>query len=82
MQHTDLQLLLAQTEKNYFETKLKLDRVSGEKQALMQENKSLEGDKDDLRHKLRQITEENVKIKERWVYFLGTWMCPQIKFNI
>ncbi|TKS73906.1 hypothetical protein D9C73_007987 [Collichthys lucidus] len=64
-EHTDLQLLLAQTEKNYFETKLKLDRVSGEKQALTQENKSLEEDKDDLRHKLRQITEENVKIKER-----------------
>ncbi|GAA6215344.1 myosin-9-like [Lates japonicus] len=63
-EHTDLQLLLAQTEKNYFETKLKLDRVSGEKQALLQENRSLEGDRDDLRHKLRQVTQENVKIKE------------------
>nr|XP_046250024.1 trichohyalin [Scatophagus argus] len=64
-EHTDLQLLLAQTEKNYFETKLKLDRVSGEKQVLLQENRSLEGDRDDLRHKLRHITEENVHIKER-----------------
>eukprot|EP00064_Thunnus_orientalis_P002925 superscaffoldBa00000229_g2933 len=63
-EHTDLQLLLAQREKSYFETKLKLDRVSGEKQALLQENRSLEGDRDDLRHKLRQITEENVQIKE------------------
>ncbi|XP_071313237.1 paramyosin [Trachinotus anak] len=63
-EHTDLQLLLAQTEKNYFETKLKLDRVSGEKQALLQENRSLEGDRDDLRHKLRQATQENVQIKE------------------
>ncbi|KAM7415142.1 hypothetical protein PAMA_019797 [Pampus argenteus] len=63
-EHTDVQLLLAQTEKSYFETKLKLDRVSGEKQALLQENKSLEGDRDDLRHKLRQITEENVQIKD------------------
>ncbi|XP_045893337.1 myosin-9 [Micropterus dolomieu] len=63
-EHTDMQVLLAQTEKSYFETKLKLDRVSGEKQALLQENRSLEGDRDDLRQKLRQITEENVQIKE------------------
>ncbi|XP_051237689.1 uncharacterized protein LOC127352901 [Dicentrarchus labrax] len=63
-EHTDLQLSLAQTEKSYFETKLKLDRVSGEKQALLQENRSLEGDRNDLRHKLRQITEENVQLKE------------------
>ncbi|XP_070686541.1 tropomyosin-2 [Pempheris klunzingeri] len=63
-EHTDLQLLLAQTEKSYFETKLKLDRVSGDKQALLQENSSLEGGRDELRHKLRKITEENVHIKE------------------
>ncbi|XP_074489794.1 uncharacterized protein LOC141766670 [Sebastes fasciatus] len=62
-EHTDLQLSVARTEKSYFETKLKLDRVSGEKQALLQENRSLEGDRDDLRHKLRQITDENVQIK-------------------
>lgn len=64
-QHTDVQLLLAQTEKNYFETKLKLDRVSGEKQALLQENRSLESDRDDLRQKLRQVTQENVQLKDR-----------------
>ncbi|KAG7222869.1 hypothetical protein INR49_016007 [Caranx melampygus] len=63
-EHTDVQLLLAQTEKNYFETKLKLDRVSGEKQALLQENRSLESDRDDLRHKLRQVTQENVQLKD------------------
>ncbi|KAI3370999.1 hypothetical protein L3Q82_023654 [Scortum barcoo] len=63
-EHADLQLLHAQTEKSFFEAKLKLDRVSGEKQALLQENRSLEGDRDELRHKLRLITEENVKIKE------------------
>ncbi|XP_060891967.1 GRIP1-associated protein 1 [Labrus mixtus] len=62
-EHTDMQLILAQTEKSYFETKLKLDRVSGEKQALLQENRSLEGDRDDLRNKLRRITEENVQLK-------------------
>lgn len=47
-----------------------MDRVSGEKQALLQENRNLEGDKDNLRHKLRQTTEENVKIKERWVHVI------------
>ncbi|KAK2842690.1 hypothetical protein Q5P01_012890 [Channa striata] len=63
-EHTDLQLLQAQTEKNYFETKLKLDRVTGEKQALLQETRILEGDRDDLRNRLRQVTQENVQIKE------------------
>lgn len=63
-EHKDLQLLQAQTEKNYFETKLKLDRVSGEKQALLQENKSLEQDRDQLRQKLRQTTDENAQLKE------------------
>ncbi|XP_035498082.1 coiled-coil domain-containing protein 88B isoform X2 [Scophthalmus maximus] len=62
--HTDLQLLLAQTERNYFETQLKLDRASGEKQALLQDNGSLKGDRDDLRHQLRQVTQENVQVKE------------------
>lgn len=75
LQHTDLQLLLAQTEKNYFETKLKLDRMSGEKQAALQENQSLERDRDDLRHKLRQIAEENAQIKERWVYRISQGKC-------
>ncbi|XP_041853001.1 golgin subfamily A member 4 [Melanotaenia boesemani] len=63
-EHTDLQLLLAQTEKSYFETKLKLDRVSGEKQALLQESKSLEGDRDELQLKLRQVTQENAQLRE------------------
>ncbi|XP_062317747.1 golgin subfamily A member 6-like protein 22 [Osmerus eperlanus] len=66
-EHTDVQLLLAKTEKNYFETKLKLDRVSGEKHTLLGENQSLEGERNELRHKLRQLTEENVKIKEKEV---------------
>ncbi len=81
LQHTDLQLLHAQTEKSYFEAKLKLERLCGEKQALLQENKSLEGDRDDLRHKLRLITEENVQIKQRWVSVTDTCRCNQGKFQ-
>ncbi|XP_024857808.2 trichohyalin [Kryptolebias marmoratus] len=63
-EHADVQLLLAQTEKNYFESQLKLDRVSGEKQALLQENRSLEADRNELRLKLRHITQDNVQTKE------------------
>lgn len=65
MQHTDVQLLLAQTEKNYFETKLKLERAAAEKQLLWKEKKNLEVDRDDLRQKLRDVTRENVQVKER-----------------
>lgn len=49
------------------EAKLKLDRLSGEKQALLEANGSLEKDRDDLRTRLRQTNEENVQIKERFV---------------
>ncbi|XP_015227726.1 PREDICTED: inner centromere protein A-like [Cyprinodon variegatus] len=63
-EHADLQLKLAQTEKNYFESRLKLERVSGEKNTSLQENRSLGAEKEELRLKLRQITEENIKIKE------------------
>ncbi|XP_036001991.1 trichohyalin isoform X2 [Fundulus heteroclitus] len=63
-EHADLQLTLAQTEKNYFEAKLKLERVTGEKSTLLQENRSLGTERDELRLKLRQITQENVQIKE------------------
>ncbi|XP_043120268.1 trichohyalin [Puntigrus tetrazona] len=66
-EHSDVQLLLAQAEKNYFETKLKLDRVSGEKQALHEENRILEDERNTLRHKLKELTEENVKIMEKEV---------------
>lgn len=65
MQHTDVQLLLAQTEKNYFETKLELERAAAEKQLLWKEKKNLEVDRDDLRQKLRDVTRENVQVKER-----------------
>ncbi|KAL2093436.1 hypothetical protein ACEWY4_010748 [Coilia grayii] len=66
-EHTDVQLLLAKVEKNYFETKLKLDRVSSEKQVLLGENRGLEDERNNLRHRLKEMTEENVKIKEKEV---------------
>lgn len=60
-----MQLLLAQTEKNYFEAMLKLERVSGEKQVLLKENKSLEDERNTLRQKFRELTDENATIKEK-----------------
>ncbi|XP_051513204.1 polyamine-modulated factor 1-binding protein 1-like [Myxocyprinus asiaticus] len=66
-EHTNVQLLLAQTEKNYFETNIKLDRVSGEKQVLLEENRVLEDERNTLRHKLKELIEENVKIMEKEV---------------
>ncbi|XP_056621967.1 myosin-9 isoform X3 [Triplophysa dalaica] len=66
-EHTDVKQLLAQTERNYFETKIKLDRVSGEKQVLLEENKELENERNTLRNKLKELTEENVKIMEKEV---------------
>lgn len=41
--------------------------MTGEKQALLKENRILEGDRDELRDKLRDATQENVQIKERRV---------------
>ena len=64
-QHADLQLLLAKTEKNYFEAKIKLDRALSERQVLLEENHGLEKDRNDLRKNLKQLTEENSKLKER-----------------
>ncbi|XP_072551929.1 uncharacterized protein [Salminus brasiliensis] len=66
-EHTNVQLLLAQTEKNYFETKLKLERLAGEKQFLLEENKGLEDERNTLRHRMKELTEENVKIKDKEV---------------
>nr|XP_055030975.1 myosin-9-like [Misgurnus anguillicaudatus] len=66
-EHTNVQMLLTQTEKNYFETKIKLDRISGDKQVLLEENRVLEDERNTLRHKLKELTEENVKIMEKEV---------------
>ncbi|KAM8860895.1 uncharacterized protein ACB058_007901 [Synchiropus picturatus] len=63
-ENADLQLSLARADKNYFEAKLNLDRVSGEKTALTEEKQILEGDRDGLRQKLRELSEENVKNKD------------------
>lgn len=65
LQHKNIQLLLAQTEKNYFEAMLKLERVSGEKQFLLKENKGLEDEKNSLRQKIKELIDENATLKEK-----------------
>nr|XP_015193588.1 PREDICTED: spindle pole body component 110-like [Lepisosteus oculatus] len=63
----DVQQLLNQGEKNYFECKLKLDKISVERQVLLEENRDLEHERNELRHKLKELTEQNVKLKEKEV---------------
>lgn len=67
LKFADVQLLLAQTEKNYFETKLKLERVAAEHQALLQEKQKLQKDREELGSQLRQTTEEKQQVEERWM---------------
>ncbi|XP_028814651.1 GRIP and coiled-coil domain-containing protein 2 [Denticeps clupeoides] len=64
-ENSDIQLLLAKTEKNYFESKLKLDRVSSEKQALLDENRGLEGERTSLRHRLKELMEDNARLRDK-----------------
>ncbi|MGH0147659.1 UNVERIFIED_CONTAM: hypothetical protein FKN15_011306 [Acipenser sinensis] len=64
---TDVQQVLAHTEKNYFESKIKLDRITVEKQVLLEENRDLEREGNKLRHKLKELTEESTKLKEKQV---------------
>ncbi|CAL8320394.1 unnamed protein product [Gadus morhua 'NCC'] len=66
-EHTEVQLSLARAEKSYFETKLRLDRASGERQSLLGENQTLEAERDDLRPRLRLLTQENADIKDNEV---------------
>ncbi|XP_030221897.1 calponin homology domain-containing protein DDB_G0272472 [Gadus morhua] len=66
-EHTEVQLSLARAEKSYFETKLRLDRASGERQSLLGENQTLEAERDDLRPRLRRLTQENADIKDKEV---------------
>ncbi|KAK1161702.1 myosin heavy chain, skeletal muscle, adult [Acipenser oxyrinchus oxyrinchus] len=64
---TDVQQVLAHAEKNYFESKIKLDRITVEKQVLLEENRDLEREGNKLRHKLKELTEESTKLKEKEV---------------
>lgn len=60
-----MQLLLAQTEKKYFEAMLKLERMSREKQFLFKENKCLEDERNTLQQKFKDLTDENATSKEK-----------------
>ncbi|MGH0130215.1 UNVERIFIED_CONTAM: hypothetical protein FKN15_041726 [Acipenser sinensis] len=62
---TDVQQVSAHAENNYFESKIKLDRITVEKQVLLEENRDFEQEKNELRHKLKELTEESTKHKEK-----------------
>lgn len=67
-----MQLSLAQTQKSYFETKLALERVAAENQALLQEKEKLQRDGEELRKQLRRTTEEKQQVEERWMQHQST----------
>ncbi|TSK38517.1 hypothetical protein Baya_2933 [Bagarius yarrelli] len=64
-EHKNMQLLLAQTEKNFFEAMLKLERVSGEKEFLLKESKGLGDERITLRQKVKELIDENATIREK-----------------
>lgn len=61
-----MQLSLAQTQKSYFETKLALERVAAENQALLQEKEKLQREREELGKQLRRTREEKQHVEERW----------------
>ncbi|MGH0130216.1 UNVERIFIED_CONTAM: hypothetical protein FKN15_041727 [Acipenser sinensis] len=69
---TDVQQVSAHAENNYFESKIKLDRITVEKQVLLEENRDFEQEKNELRHKLKELTEESTKHKEKLMYRAAT----------
>lgn len=44
---------------------MKLERVSGEKQFLLKENKGFEDEKNSLRQKIKELIDENATLKEK-----------------
>ncbi|XP_075883346.1 uncharacterized protein LOC142888808 [Nelusetta ayraudi] len=60
----DLQLSLARAEKSHLEAELQLRRLSAEKQALQEEQRSVEKERSDLRQRLRRVSEEKGRVRE------------------
>lgn len=50
-----------------FETRLKLERVAAENQALLQEKKKLQSVREELEKQLRRTTEEKQQVEQRWM---------------
>lgn len=65
LQRGDLQLSLARAEKSHLEAELQLRRLTAEKQALQEERSGVEKERDDLRQRLRRVSEERGRIRER-----------------
>jgi len=65
-QRAALQRALARAEEGRLHARRQLDRVSGEKRVLLQENQSLGGAGEDLRRELSRTGEENLQTQQRW----------------
>nr|XP_020645606.1 inner centromere protein-like [Pogona vitticeps] len=61
---TEMQLLLTQVEKSHFESQLKLERITMEREVISEEKRYLEHERNELKQKLKGTIEENSKCKE------------------
>ena len=60
-----MQLLLTQVEKSHFESQLKLERITMEREVISEEKRYLEHERNELKQKLKGTIEENSKCKEK-----------------
>ncbi|XP_077786553.1 uncharacterized protein LOC114597877 [Podarcis muralis] len=61
---TEMQQLLAQVEKSHFESQMKLERITMEREVIREEKRYLEHERNELKQKLKGTLEENLKSKE------------------
>nr|XP_034978043.1 cytadherence high molecular weight protein 2-like [Zootoca vivipara] len=61
---TEMQQLLAQVEKAHFESQMKLERITMEREVIREEKRYLEHERNELKQKLKGTLEENLKCKE------------------
>lgn len=60
-----MQQLLAQMDKNQFESKMKLERLTMERDVLSEEKQYLERERKEMKQRLKETIEENSKCKEK-----------------
>lgn len=60
-----MQQLLAQMDKNQFESKMKLERITMERDVISEEKRYLEQERNEMKQRLKETIEENSKCKAK-----------------
>lgn len=60
-----MQQLLAQMDKNQFESKMKLERITMERDVISEEKQYLEQERNEMKQRLKETIEENSKCKAK-----------------